>query len=153
MLSLAITADGGSATGAVFLRTEGAAFVNAGLNFPGGPLSPGVTRTLSITLRNSGTLPLTNVTARLQSRSPFVIVSDPDASFGPIASGAQANCNADPFNLVANPLTYRGAQIPMLLIVNTAEGAIDSLTFNVECGNRGGYRPHRAGRLRLLRLR
>ena len=94
VLSLAITADGGSATGAVFLRTEGAAFVNAGLNFPGGPLSPGVTRTLSITLRNSGTLPLTNVTARLQSRSPFVIVSDPDASFGPIASGAQANCNA-----------------------------------------------------------
>ena len=83
---------------------------------------------------------MTGVTAVLQSRSPFVRVDDPHGAFGNIASGARAR-TTDPFTLHADPLTYRGHQAPMLLILTNAQGAIDSASLQLTVGTAAAIDP------------
>ena len=134
-LTLTINATGWPAVGTIFLPVSGAR-LNYGGHTLSAALDPGASVSLSVTLRNSGPLPLEGVTATLVSRSPFIVVEDAAASYGTIASGAEVADTLDRFAVHADPRTYRGHLAPMLLVVHSNTGWSDSVQFTLTVGTR-----------------
>ena len=96
-------------------------------------IGPGLMSDLQITLQNRGEQPLTDVTAELVSRSPFVIVTDNSAAFGSLSPG-ELRANLDPFALAAVPESYRGYPASMQLFTGTPNGPLDTLDFTLYIG-------------------
>lgn len=109
--------------------------------FTDGTFTPGTTRNLRVTLKNTGELQLNNVTARLISHSPFVAVDNAIVSYGDIAVGTEVNNSSDLFTLTANDLTFPGHQANMLLIAETPGGYRDSTQFTVTAGTAASTDP------------
>ena len=99
-----------------------------------GPVNPGSTNNLRVTLRNTGEVELTNATAQIVSLSPFVQVDDAAGVFGNIAPDQQVTNAGDEFTLTSNTLTFRGHQAPMRMIVSTSNGFVDTVQFTVSIG-------------------
>ncbi len=106
-----------------------------------GAFGPGQTRDMSVTLRNRGVLPMTGVSARLISGSPFVSVETGIVSYPDIAVGGTAVNTANRFTLSANTLTFPGHQAPMTLIVTGNGGFADTVFFNAAVGSAAGTDP------------
>ena len=109
--------------------------------FTDGAFGPGTTRSLSVTVKNTGVVPLTGVSGHLQSFSPFVTVNTADATFGDIAVSARDSNLANPFSLSANPLTFNGYIAPMLLVLTGDNGFVDSTQFSITVGTRTATDP------------
>ncbi|MCB9358275.1 MAG: carboxypeptidase regulatory-like domain-containing protein, partial [Calditrichaeota bacterium] len=103
--------------------------------------TPGQTRNLTVTVRNSGVLPLTGVTAELISGSPFVSVDTETATYPNIAVGGTGVNTASPFVLTANSLTFPGHQAPMTLVLTGNGGFADTVHFNAAVGTASSNDP------------
>ena len=97
------------------------------------PFGPGLSSNLVISVRNNGTVGMSQVTGTCISLSPFVSVDVGTANFGDIAAG-QSDSNATDFVLTANSLTFRGHQAPTLLVLESADGQVDTVQFVVQVG-------------------
>ncbi len=95
---------------------------------------PGLTRDMTVTVKNTGVVPLTGVTATLISGSPFVSATTANATYPNIPVNSQVTNTASPFTLNANSLTFPGHQAPMTLILTGNNGFVDTTYFNVPVG-------------------
>jgi hypothetical protein len=102
--------------------------------------APGVTADLRVVVRNEGTIGMTGVTGRLTSFSPFVSVDNATATFGDVPAGS-IDSNSTNFSLSANSLTFRGHQAPMLLVLTSDAGLVDSVVFNTMVGTADSTSP------------
>ncbi len=139
-LGLTIQSAARTATGTIFLTASGAALDYYGQAFSGA-LTPGMTRTLAVTLLNRGLQTLTGVTASLISLSPFVVVTDSAGAYLPIPAGEFRANEPDLFTVHAHPATYRGHMAPMLLIARSVEGWSDTVQFTLTVGLRDSTDP------------
>lgn len=133
-LTLTISSLSRETSGVLELRAASGDLVYQRQQWPAGAFAPGLSRSLSVTVRNAGLVPLTGVNGHLQSLSPFVTVSTGDASFGVIGAGGLDSNLTNPFVVAANPMTFRGHQAPMLLILTGDNGFVDSTQFVVSVG-------------------
>jgi hypothetical protein len=106
-----------------------------------GVLDPGETAQLRITARNVGALSMETVAGRLVSLSPYVTVAVGSASFGTIAVSATGSNAGEEFEIRANVHAYPGYGAAMMLILTTASGYIDTVTFAQAVGTRSSSCP------------
>ncbi|HEY3296229.1 MAG TPA: C25 family cysteine peptidase [bacterium] len=95
---------------------------------------PGTNVNVQVVVKNRGTVAMTGVNAHLVSGSSMVTASDADAYFGDIAAGALDSNTTDVLTLYSNPLTFRGHQAPMTLILTSSNGFVDTTSFVVSVG-------------------
>ncbi len=76
----------------------------------------------AVTIRNSGTVPLTGVTATLSTTMAGVTVTRAEAAFADMAPDAVAQSAAPHFAYAIGPTVPCGADIPFTLTVRAAEG-------------------------------
>lgn len=100
---------------------------SAGINitsssFAGGILNPGASTNFNMTLRNTGSMDLTGVTAVLTSDDDQVTVVDGSSAFGSIAAGATATNASDLFVIQADEWATRGRTVDYNLHITTASG-------------------------------
>jgi hypothetical protein len=129
LLQFAISTAAGQMQGSIELSCVAGAIEYRAYQLVEGALNPGTTRTLQVTLHNSGNLPMKGVNARLLSFSPFVQVNDANAVYGNIAVGSDATNSTDGFAVSCSPLTFHGHQASMLVITTTSGGHLDSASF------------------------
>jgi hypothetical protein len=133
LLQFTIINTAGQTQGCLEIRCVAGAIEYRAQHLVEGAFDPGTTRTLQVILRNSGDLPMSGVTARLVSLSPFVLADDPNATYGDIGVGRDVT-NTDAFTVSSSSLTFRGHQASMLLITTTSGGHLDSVTFVLPVG-------------------
>ena len=131
---LTVGSDGGPSTSAINIYCQAGKAAYNSHQFSPTVFNPGDTNGLSVTITNTGSLEMTNVSAELISNSPFVSVDNPTAAYGDIAVDQQVNNNTDMFQLTANSLTFPGHQASMLLIMETSGGYRDSTRFTITVG-------------------
>ena len=71
LLQFTISTSAGQTQGAIELRCVAGAIEYRSYQLVEGAFNPGTTRTLRVTLRNSGNMPMSGVTARLVSLEPL----------------------------------------------------------------------------------
>jgi hypothetical protein len=135
LLSLDIASSSGTTSGALQIRCQAGAGAYQSHQFTNGTFDPGVTRNLTVTVRNSGLTPMNGVSGHLISNSPFVQVDNATGAYGDIAVNGTAVNTANPFTLSANSMAFRGHQAPMLLVLTASNGFMDSVSFVVNVGN------------------
>ncbi|MFA7330006.1 MAG: C25 family cysteine peptidase [Candidatus Delongbacteria bacterium] len=92
-----------------------------GTTTPGGPLSPGQTRTLRLQIRNLGSVTANDLMVELASENAYYgQVASPPQSVGDLAPDATASVD---FSILVNTLTMIGYQLPLSLTWSTADGA------------------------------
>ena len=97
-------------------------------------LDPGEAASLQLTICNNGALPLTNVTARLRTHSPYMQVTDSLATFGNIAVSSQANNQSDPFVVHTSVQALPGLQIPFEVVFYSGNTQLDTEILNQTIG-------------------
>ena len=101
----------------------------------GATLDPGESGTFSITVRNTGDITGTGISAVLGCESPWVTVSDASGGFGSINSGATGNNAGNPFALSISSDCFEG-HLATFTVDYTFNGAyLASETFNVQIGS------------------
>jgi hypothetical protein len=133
-LTISVSTAIGETQGVIELPCVAGAIEYRSYQLVEGALDPGTSRTLRITLRNSGSMPMNDVTARLIWLSPFIQVDDANAVYGNIGVGSDATNSADGFTVRASPLAFRGHQASMLIITTTDGGHLDSTSFVLPVG-------------------
>ncbi|MBP7148773.1 MAG: proprotein convertase P-domain-containing protein [Acidobacteria bacterium] len=84
---------------------------------------------LPVVLRNSGTVPLTGISATISTTLPGVTVTRASATYPDMAAGASASSLAPHFAYTVGPTVPCGTEIPFGLAIVTAEGSfLDSFT-------------------------
>jgi hypothetical protein len=134
LLQFAIITAAGQTQSAVSLSCAAGAIEYRSYQLVEGTLNPGTTRTLRITLRNSGNVPMNGVRARLIWVNPWVQVEDADAVYGDIAVGSEVTNSADGFTVRASPLAFPGCEAAMLIVTTTNGGQLDSASFVLPVG-------------------
>jgi hypothetical protein len=134
LLQFTISTTLGQTQGVIELRCVAGAIEYRSHQLAEGAFDPGTTRTLRVTLRNSGNTPMNGVTARLLSLSPYVLVDDADAVYGDMTVGSDVTNSSDGFTVSANSLAFRGHQASMLLIATASGGFLDSASFVLPVG-------------------
>jgi hypothetical protein len=99
-------------------------------------LDPDETANLRITVRNVGALDMNGVTGVLHSYSSYVSVGAETATFGTIAVDGTASNTGTEFSVSANNMTYPGHVAPLVLILTTTDGFVDSVHLSLEVGVR-----------------
>jgi hypothetical protein len=140
-LSFLVNTAAGSTNSSVEITCHAGAANFVSSQFIEGAFDPGQTRTMRVTVENSGDMPMLGVTGQLVSLSPFVSVDDPNAVYGDIAVSQEITNNADLFQLTANSLAFRGHQANLLLILETSGGYRDTTRFTVYTGTATGADP------------
>ncbi|HEY3296555.1 MAG TPA: C25 family cysteine peptidase [bacterium] len=140
-LTLTITSSSGQTAGVITLTCVSGHMLYLRQQFTDGTFGPGLTRSLSVTFKNMGLVSLTGVNGHLRSLSPFVTVNTADAVFGAVPAGALDSNLASPFVIAANPLTFRGHQAPMQLILSGDNGFTDTTQFTVAVGIKASTDP------------
>ncbi len=88
--------------------------------------------TAAVTLRNTGTVPLSGVTATLATAAPGVVVTRAAAAFPDLPLGAAAASAAPHFAYAVGPAVPCGTEIPFTLAIRSAEGVFaDAFTSRV----------------------
>jgi len=87
---------------------------------------------LDIDLNNIGSRGGAALTGRLVSRGLGVTVVRDRASYPAIAAGAHSRVQGDAFSVVGNQLAVPGSKTPMLLILSTEGGFVDSVEFMLQ---------------------
>ena len=90
----------------------------------------------TITIRNSGTITLTNVSATLTTTTPGVTVTRSTATYPDIAAGANAPSNAPGFAYAVGPTVPCGSDIAFALSIRTTQGTFTD-SFTVRVGSPG----------------
>ena len=89
-----------------------------------------------LTIRNSGTVPLTGVSAQLSTMTPGVTVTRNTAAFPNVAVGASATSTAPHFAYAVGPTVPCGSQVDFTLSIVTAQGSFTD-AFKVRVGASG----------------
>jgi len=136
-LDLVATSGGTEYTSLIQIPVSSAAFTvqNVSWSGPGGDLDPGESGLLTITLRNDGDIPANGISAFLATESPWVVVDDPDGSFGTIDPGVNGTNTTDQFGLTITPDCFQG-HLATLTLTLTFNGAALTITeFNLVVGS------------------
>jgi hypothetical protein len=134
LLQFTISTAAGQTQGVIELRCVAGAIEYRSQQLVEGAFDPGTTRTLRVTLRNNGNMPLNAVTAHLISCGPFVHVDDADAVYGNMVVGNDVTNSADAFTVNASSQAFRGHQASMLIITTASGGHLDSASFVLPVG-------------------
>lgn len=97
-------------------------------------IDPGETGEISVELKNIGGLNATGVTAFLSTTSDWLNITDLTGDFGNVNIGASVENTVDRFGLSASADCYPGHVADMLLVLETADGMIDSVPFQITVG-------------------
>lgn len=97
-------------------------------------LDPGETANLSITLKNNGTMGVTDLQSRLFSLNDLVGVTDHSAVIGNIPAGSQVSNGADNYTLHARSEVLPGMLIPMRLRLYNDAGYEQFIDFSLTIG-------------------
>ena len=101
-----------------------------------GIAEPGETVRLAPTLRVAGATDLTNVSARLTSSTPGVVIGDPVATYGAVAAGG-AVAPAKPFAITLPSSLPCGTPVALSLALTSDQGpATVGLTLDTGAGTR-----------------
>jgi len=98
-----------------------------------GILDPGENADLVVALKNVGRLPAANLSARLSTADPYVLVQDSSAVYGTIAPDSIRWNSSDHFQVYAQPSCPRGYPVTMKLKI-AGTGYSDSLQFTLVVG-------------------
>ena len=104
-------------------------------------LDPGEIAQLRLTVRNVGALVLETVAGRLVSSSPYITVLSGNASFGTIPVSATGSNAGQEFQVRVNVHTYPGHSAALMLILTTAGGYVDTVSFSLTVGTRASTDP------------
>jgi len=117
------------------LTVVSAAFDYEDFTWSGGcSLDPGESGTLSVTVRNNGSIAAGGVTATLSCDSPWVTVSDPNGAYGTVGVGSAAENTGDPFGLSVSSFCFRGTPLNFTLVLDFNDGARDRVEFTLPAG-------------------
>ncbi len=102
-----------------------------------GNFDPGETADLTVVLNNSGSANAASLTGVLSVTDPYVTITDPNGSFGTIASGGgNGNNSLDKFSISADPSCPIGHLANMTLSLTGDGGYYSTVTLNVVVGDR-----------------
>jgi len=107
------------------------------MQFTGGELNPGDVDLLDITLRNIGHKQLDACTATLIMENDILHAINEEAEYRSIRVNQTRGVNGDRFRVNAHPFTVPGIVVPILMIIETEAGFIDSMYSNVTVGEKG----------------
>ncbi len=143
VLELVATNGSGSWSSLVPLTVLSAAFDLESISWsgPGSGLDPGETGNLSLQVRNTGRLLAADVTAHLTTESPWIIITDPDASFGNVAAGGTADHAQDPLTLDVSQSCFAGHLASFTLTLQFNGQALDEVEFTLPVGSAGSDDP------------
>lgn len=95
-----------------------------------GKLDPGEAATLSVTIRNTGTEPLTGISAVLSSDMPeFITITNASASWPDLAAGQTSTSNPPHFQIFVSGTAPEGSEVTFNLAFS-ATGYSDNKTFS-----------------------
>lgn len=97
-------------------------------------LDPGETADLSVTVKNSGNVGVTEIMGKLYTLNDLVGITDSDGIFGDIAAGVQITSGTDRFTLTARPEVLPGMLIPLRLKLYNASGFEQWVDFSLTVG-------------------
>ncbi len=101
----------------------------------GGSLDPGESGSLSIEIRNLGSILGAGVTGELSTESPWIEITDANGSFGSIGVGSTAENASDPFALIVSGDCFKGHQANFTLTLTFNGQAQDIVEFTLTVGN------------------
>jgi hypothetical protein len=100
---------------------------------PGNLVNPGDSWPLTLTLKNSGSAPLTGVQGTLTSLDSFFEVTDAQGAWGSLASGSSVANSANTFSIHARSTSLDGMVIPLQLDL-FADGFTQSIPLSFTLG-------------------
>ncbi len=104
--------------------------------FAEGELNPGDVQRLDVVLHNSGLQDLGAFTARVESVNALLRAIEPETRYNPIRANQSGRNRFPGFRLSAHPFTIPGVTVPLMLIIETASGFIDTTSFDVTIGEK-----------------
>ena len=134
-LRLTASGDQGLWVSQAALAMVGPDLQAAGTYF-GGPMEPGASGDLMVTLTNHGTLPSVGGPAVLRSRSIWVSIEDSTGTYNGLAVGETGNNATDPFHVTFAAEMVAGASVPLTLVVENADGVEQRIDLLVAVGER-----------------
>jgi len=108
---------------------------------PDGLLNPGEEAEVSVRLRNDGGVAAGTPQATLFSLGEYVTVTDAAGSYPSIPPGADGENAADRFRVVARADCPSGYAVPMLMMLASADGAVDTVRFALTVGETNSFDP------------
>jgi len=124
-------------TSIVQLSVESGEFevTNTSFSGPGGNLDPGESGSLTLTIRNDGSIATGAISAVLSAESPWINVSDPTSNFPAANVGASVNNSSSPFSIAIAYDCFEGhlASFSMELTYNS--GAVETVEFVMPVGS------------------
>ena len=99
-----------------------------------GRLDPGETVDLTSTLRNTGAVDFTNLSATIESSDPYITITDNAGYFGALAVDSIRENTGDPYVVSADPSTPTG-HIAEFNLIAADGGYVDTLAFKLTVGN------------------
>ena len=129
-----MTSDNGSWISQFSLDVAGSDLHEAGLVFSAGTLEPGISTELTVTVANTGGLPVASAQAVLRSRSLWVAITDSTGTFGAIPTGGQTDNASDPFAVTFAADMVHGASVPLTLVLYEADGACRRIDLSIPVG-------------------
>ena len=121
-------------TSVIELTAESADLVQEAFTWSGGALDPGEGGTLSVTLRNGGSIAAAATTGTLTSTSPWIVISDGSGAFGSIGVGGTGENGADPFAFDILSDCFQGHLATFQLAVTFNGQAQDLVEFSLPVG-------------------
>ena len=100
----------------------------------GATLDPGESGTLSIEIRNVGSLSIGSATATLTTESPWISISDASGTYGAIGPGGTGENSGDPFSITVDGACFQGYLATFEMILDFASGAQDTVVFQTTVG-------------------
>ena len=120
-LMVQIASDQGAFTRTAWLPVASAQPSVTSTSTPGGPLTPGQSRTLRLNLQNLGSRAASDLLVELVSLNTYYgQVASPPQNAGDLAPGGSASVD---FSILINTLTMIGYQLPLEINWTTADGA------------------------------
>jgi hypothetical protein len=99
-----------------------------------GIIPPNELTNLSLSMSNTGRRASPVTSARLLALGPGVVVQRDSSSFPEIRAGGVSDLQGDPFVVIGNPRMVPGSKTAMALMLNSADGVIDTLNFDLQVG-------------------
>jgi hypothetical protein len=136
-LELVLTDGSEFWTSLIELTVNAAACQAEGLTWGGGgaTLDPGETGSLSIQLRNSGSLDIAGASATLLVDNPWLSVTDSVGTYGAIGMGTTGENTGDPFAVSIAGDAYPGQLVALSVALEFQSGAIDTAVLLTTIGS------------------
>ena len=96
-----------------------------------GILDPGETINLSVTLKNTGPITATGVSAILSTSTPGINITNSSATFPAIASGATQVSDSPSFSFQIDPSVQPGTRADFNLVINSDQGSFTGTLFTL----------------------